>query len=62
MYLMKNHKGRVQKKKSKNVMEFSIIGLTPPPPTPMMENFSVKSQSGGPPPKVKKILMHFCII
>ena len=50
--------GRV-KKKSKNLMEFSIIGLIP---TPMMENFSVKSQSGGPPPKVKKILMHFCII
>ena len=36
------------KKKSKNMMEFSIIGLTPPS-TPMMENFSVKSQSGGPP-------------
>ena len=33
--LQKGAKGRVQKK-SKNMMEFSIIGLTPPP-TPMME-------------------------
>ena len=41
------------KKKSKNMMEFSIIGLTPPS-APMMENFLVKSQSGGPPPQGEK--------
>ena len=48
------------KKKSKNMMEFSIIGLTPP--LPLWWKISQSRVSQEDPPKVKKFLMHFCII